>query len=73
MSNIIIRYAMLPDRINAITVPDECDNYNVYINQTLCSCQQEKALQHEMEHINKRDFESYCDVSELEKRVKEVI
>lgn len=73
MYDIHIRYIKLPIRIYAVTVPDEYGDYNIYVNDSLCFNQQEKAIKHEIEHIENGDFEKYIPVAEIEKRVKEKI
>lgn len=73
MNDIIARLIGLPTAIKAVTVPDENGDYNIYINQDLCYCQQQLAIKHELEHINNGDFDSFLDVSVLEKRVSEKI
>lgn len=70
MDDIIIRLTWFPTSINAVTVPDAEGNYNIYINDCLCFNQQQKAINHELEHIRNKDFESYLCVSVLEKNLK---
>lgn len=53
---IFIREQELPMRIRAYTSPDKDDNYNIYINKDLADEVKEKALKHELAHINKSHF-----------------
>lgn len=69
MNDIITRLIAFPSTVKAVTVPDENGDYNIYINKNLCHCQQQLAIEHELEHIRNCDFESYFDVAVLEKRV----
>lgn len=73
MHDIFLRLIWLPSTINAVTVPDDSGNYNIYVNQNLCFNQQELAIKHELEHIRNKDFESYSDVSDLEEEIKKRI
>lgn len=71
MDDVFIRYIRLPSTVQAVTVPDENADYNIYVNKNLCFNQVEKAIEHELEHIRNGDFEEYIPVAEIEKRVKE--
>ena len=41
-----------------MTVQDVDGFYNIYINSRLCIHHQQQAIQHELKHINRNDFES---------------
>ena len=56
MGEIIIRYIDLPLSVNAYTVTDSNNDYNVYINARLGIYEQVKAKKHELDHINKQHF-----------------
>ena len=60
----IIRFINLPCKINGVTTIDENGDYNIYINQNLCPCKIEKAIQHEIRHIKNYDFSKngICDI-----------
>lgn len=59
-SDYIIRVIDLPCRINAFTALDGEGLYNIYINDKLDPAQKEKALRHELAHINGEHF--YLDI-----------
>ena len=71
MNNTYIRLIWLPSCINAVTVPDENADFNIFVNKDLCLNQQEKAINHELEHIKNRDFESFFNVCKIENEVKQ--
>ena len=58
-----IRYIDLPCTVNGMTVQDIDGFYNIYINSRLNFEQQNKAIQHEMCHIARGDFDS-CECLE---------
>ena len=70
MNDIIIRYIWFPDGVNGATLPDCNGDYNIYINRNLCFNQQEKAIEHEKEHIRNGDFGSFFEATEMEKKLK---
>ena len=58
MNDVILRYKEMPLSVEAFTVTDENDDYNIYINSSLCYSTQEKAKQHELAHIQQNHFYS---------------
>ena len=52
-----VRYVALPLSIHGLTVLDENGFYNVYINCNQSFEIQHHALEHELEHIKRNDFE----------------
>ena len=56
MNEITCRVIDLPSRVNAVTVVDENDDFNVYVNAKLSPEEQQKAYQHECRHIRKNHF-----------------
>lgn len=56
MNEITCRVIDLPSRINAVTVVDENDDFNVYVNAKLSPDKQRRAYQHECRHIRKNHF-----------------
>ena len=66
MEDVVVRYINLPMTVRGIMVVDEDGNYNVYINSKLSSDRQRLALEHEMTHVQRGDFESFDDISDIE-------
>ena len=58
MNDYIIRYIALPYLVKGVTVMDTDGFYNIYINSQLSFEEQEKAIRHELEHINRADFDN---------------
>ena len=54
----IVRYVDLPIPIKGVTIMDHDGFYNIYINSQLSFEEQEKAIRHELEHINRADFDN---------------
>ena len=74
MGDIIIRLVNLPAAIRAYTLTDHNDDYNIYVNNALNSIEQQKAVDHELKHINADHFYRDTPVSqdELEAESKPV-
>ena len=68
--DVFIRYIGLPTTVNAVTLPDEDGNYNVYINARLLKEEQELALRHELYHINNGHIYNYTPVADCEDEAK---
>lgn len=68
METIYIRGVELPLTVKGITVTDADGNYNVYINLLLSEEARDRAVKHELVHIEKQHFENYDPVivNELE-------
>ena len=61
-----IRIINLPSTIHGVTVKDEEGNYNIYINSSLSEDARKRAIEHELKHIDRGDFESLADISDIE-------
>ena len=66
MNEVYIRIIALPHTVRGITVADENGDYNIYINSVLSPDQQKLVLKHEMTHVKRNDFDSFCDIFEIE-------
>lgn len=69
MGDIILRYIPLPLSVPAYTATDSNDDYNVYINSLLSYSAQEKAKNHELEHIHRNHFHTNKPVRQCEQEV----
>lgn len=67
MENIILRKIKLPSTVRGFVILDNESDYNIYLNASNSVYVDQKALQHEIEHIENDDFYSLDDVIELEK------
>lgn len=47
---------MLPDSVRAVTLPNDDGTFDIYINSRLPQELQERALSHELGHIQKDHF-----------------
>ena len=57
MSNgIFIRLIPLPYSVRAVTLPNEDDTFNIYVNSNLPEELQKSAVEHELNHIRKDHF-----------------
>jgi hypothetical protein len=56
----------MPITIKGVTVMDNSNFYNIYINSRLCYEQQKKAIAHEMKHIARGDFFKGGTLEEVE-------
>ena len=61
-----VRIIKLPSTIQGVTVKDENGNYNIYINSSLAEDVKKHALEHELKHIERGDFDSFADISDIE-------
>lgn len=61
----IVRYIDLPCTIRGMTVCEH-DFYSVYINARLSYEEQQKAVKHELTHINRGDFTRDVSISCIE-------
>ena len=64
--NIIVLYKDMPTRIRSFVLPDNFGNYMVVLNSRLSHEQNLKSMQHEIEHIEKGDYENIHNVDVLE-------
>lgn len=67
--NVII--ADLPDKIKACTVPNcDPDSYTVIVNARLSYSGRQRAIKHELQHINKDDCYNDTEIAEtLENKI----
>lgn len=66
MDAVIIRQLDLPYGVKGVTVKDENDDYNIYINSRYSKDEQVIAFRHELEHIRRGDFYRFGSVAEKE-------
>ena len=67
MDETYIRIIDLPSTVKGVTVRDEDGSFNIYINSALSENQRRLAIEHEMKHINRGDFDDLCaEISALE-------
>ena len=67
MDETYIRIINLPSTVHGVTVRDEDGNYNVYINSALAEDARKRAIDHELKHIERGDFDNLCsEISDLE-------
>lgn len=66
MEEFCIRYISLPCTINGVTVEDACGFYNIYINSSLSYEEQQRAIKHELRHIERDDFYSTLPIRYIE-------
>lgn len=66
MGETFIRILDLPSTIRGVTVRDSDGNYNIYINSSLAEDVRKKAIDHELRHIERGDFDSCADIDDLE-------
>lgn len=60
-----VRYIDLPLSVPGVTFLQD-GHYNVYINSSMSTEQQEDALRHELEHLNTDDFDVSKSLEEVE-------
>lgn len=65
MNDIIVRHVTMPTTIHGFTARDSEGDYNIYINDRIGYFKQEETIKHEIEHINRDDFEK-DDVQAIE-------
>lgn len=56
----------LPVRIRGITVMNSDDSFTIFINARLSSEMQLQAYDHEIEHINNKDYDHFYGADKLE-------
>lgn len=61
-----VRLADLPLRVKGFVMRDEDDFNNIYINEHLGVIEQQKALLHELRHIEQGDFDSELGIPDIE-------
>ena len=70
MDAVIIRIIDLPPTVQGITIKDENDDYNIYLNAKLFLDGRGDAFRHEVEHIRSGHFYDYRSVAEKELDVR---
>lgn len=56
----------MPPRIKSFVLPDNFGNYTIVLNSKLTREQNLKSMQHEIEHIERGDYDSIHNVDVLE-------
>ena len=59
-----IRCATFPQRVEAVTLPNDDGTFSVYVNNSIPKQRQMAALRHELNHIEQDHF--YNDIKEIE-------
>ena len=67
MGETFIRILDLPSTVKGVTVRDDDGNYNIYINSSLSEDARKRAIEHELKHVERGDFDSFDDISTLER------
>lgn len=67
MERIILRTIPLPAAVEGVTVKDENDDYNVYLNARLGEGARRRVLAHELRHIRHGHFFADAPVEEDER------
>lgn len=65
----VIRLVDMPITVDGLTIKDENDIYNIYINSRICQAQRINTFRHEMKHIRKHHFESELPVKDIEEDI----
>lgn len=55
-NNIFVRSVPLPEAVRAVVLPNDDGTFDIYINSTLPDEVQQRALNHELEHIRRDHF-----------------
>lgn len=63
-----IRLVDLPPGIGGVVTPNDDTTFSIYINSRLPFDQQQKALKHEIDHIEYDDFYNDRPIEECEKK-----
>lgn len=63
---IYVRMVHLPDAIRAVTLPNDDGSFDIYINNALPELLQNRALEHELRHINMNHFYNEDPVTQNE-------
>jgi predicted methyltransferase len=56
MGDVYIREIALPPTIEAVVQIDIDDDYNIYVNNSICEEKKKLAIAHEMKHIKNNHF-----------------
>ena len=60
------RFIDLPFTTKGVTVEDAEGFYNIYINARLSSAEQKKAMEHEIQHLMRKDFDTRKSLQDAE-------
>lgn len=63
----IVREIELPFEVKGIVTPNPDGTFSIYINSKLSPDQKEKALEHEVKHIENDDFYNDESIEEIER------
>lgn len=66
LDDFCVRFIDMPLNTKGVTVEDENGFFNVYINKNLSAEQQNFALEHEIKHIRRGDFDNKKSLHEAE-------
>jgi len=66
-----IRTITLPDGVCGVTAKHPSGKYTIYINKNLPYCQQKKAVDHEIDHIHRGDFENRLPLTVVESYISD--
>lgn len=58
-----VRYYPLEYHVEGVTLPNDDNTYDIYINSLICKEKQDAALKHELEHIAQNHLYDYNDVA----------
>ena len=64
--NIIVIYKDMPAKIKSFVMPDGLENYPIVLNSCLSFEQKRISTQHEIEHIERGDYDDIQNVDILE-------
>ena len=64
--DVYYRFVDLPKGINACTVVNSDNSYEVYINKKLCIKKQKEAVKHELKHIGFNHFYINSAIQQIE-------
>lgn len=51
--DVFVRLVSLPLHVEGVTLPNEDNTFDIYINSHICDARRKKALEHELKHIKK--------------------
>lgn len=67
MYDYFVRLIDLPPSIGGMVTPNDDGTFSIYINARLDCIQQQKAFEHEVDHIKNDDFYNGKSIEEIEK------
>lgn len=54
--DINVRYVILPQTVEGVSIPNTDGTFDIYINDLFCDEKKKAILQHEVEHLHKDHF-----------------